>query len=110
MHRVGHATRERKALLLQLPSSRLEPCTTSTEYTAGSGGFHERHPVGTGVADLPASFPGLPGVTLESFRCREHGYMTVGARRTGAEVVHSTVSDGVVRYCGSLRIAPGRLI
>ena len=73
---------------------------------AGSGGFHERHGVGTGVPDLPASFPGLEGVTLESFQCSEHGFMTVSARRTGAEVVYSTVSDGMARHFDSFRIAP----
>jgi hypothetical protein len=77
---------------------------------AGSGGFHERHGVGAGLPDLPASFPGLPGVTLESFQCSEHGFMTVSAGRTGAEVVYSTVSDGVARPFDSFRIAPGRLI
>ena len=77
---------------------------------AGSGGFHERHAVGTGVRDLPASFPGLEGVTLESFQCSEHGFMTVSARRTGAEVVYSIVSGGVARHFDSFRIAPGRLI
>jgi hypothetical protein len=77
---------------------------------AGSGGFHERHGVGAGLPDLPASFPGLPGVTLESFRCSEHGFMTVSAGRTGAEVVYSTVANGVVHPFDSFRIAPGRLI
>ncbi|HTU95572.1 MAG TPA: metallophosphoesterase, partial [Solirubrobacteraceae bacterium] len=76
---------------------------------AGSGGFHERHGIGTGVRDLPASFAGLEGVTLESFQCREHGFMTVSARRTGAEVVYSTVSHGVARHFDSFRIAPARL-
>jgi hypothetical protein len=66
--------------------------------------------VGTGVRDLPASFPGLAGVTLESFQSSEHGFMTVSARRTGAEVVYSTVSDGVARHSDSFRIAAGRLI
>jgi hypothetical protein len=76
---------------------------------AGSGGFHERHRIGTGVRDLPASFPGLDGVTLESFQCSEYGFMTVSARRTGAEVVYSTVSNGTARHFDSFRIAPGRL-
>ena len=76
---------------------------------AGSGGFHERHAVGTGLPDLPAAFPGVAGVTLESFQCSEHGFMTVSARRTGAEVVYSTVSDGVARHFDSFRIAPGRV-
>jgi predicted phosphodiesterase len=76
---------------------------------AGSGGFHERHAVGSGLPDLPAAFPGLPGVTLESFQSSEHGFMTVSARRTGAEVVYSTVSDGRPRHFDSFRIAPGRL-
>jgi hypothetical protein len=75
---------------------------------AGSGGFHERHAVGTGLPDLPAVFPGVAGVTLESFQCSEHGFMTVSARRTGAEVVYSTVSDGAARHFDSFRIAPGR--
>jgi hypothetical protein len=75
---------------------------------AGSGGFHERHGVGTGVPDLPATFAGLTGVTLESFQCSEHGFMTVSARRTGAEVVYSTVSDGQARHFDSFQIAPGR--
>jgi hypothetical protein len=82
----------------------------ATVILAGSGGFHERHAIGTGVPDLPASFAGLEDVTLESFQCREHGFMTVGARRTGAEVVYSTVTDGVARHFDSFRIAPGRLI
>jgi hypothetical protein len=77
---------------------------------AGSGGFHERHTVGAGVGDLPASFPGLPGVSLESFQCSEHGFATVSARRTGAEVVYTTVSGGAARHFDSFRIAPGRLI
>jgi Calcineurin-like phosphoesterase len=77
---------------------------------AGSGGFRERHGVGSGLTDLPAAFPGLPGVRLESFQCTDHGFMTVNARRTGAEVVYSTVSDGVARYFDSFRIAPGWLI
>jgi hypothetical protein len=77
---------------------------------AGSGGFHERHRVGSGVTDLPASFPGLDGVTLESCQCREHGFMTVNARRAGAEVVYSTVTDGVAREFDSFRIAPERPI
>ncbi len=77
---------------------------------AGSGGFHERHAVGTGVPDLPASFRGLDGVTLEFFQCSEHGFMTVSARRTGAEVVYSTVSDGAPRHFDSFRIAPSRVI
>ncbi|MGZ4313734.1 MAG: metallophosphoesterase family protein [Solirubrobacteraceae bacterium] len=77
---------------------------------AGSGGFHERHGVGAGLPDLPASFPCLPDVTLEFLQWREHGFMTVSARRTGAEIVYSTVSGGVARHFDSFRIAPGRLI
>ncbi|HEY1515846.1 MAG TPA: hypothetical protein VGF91_05480, partial [Solirubrobacteraceae bacterium] len=68
-----------------------------------------RHGIGAGVRDLPASFPGLEGVTLESFQCSEHGFMTISARRTGAEVVYSTVSDGVAHHFDSFRIAPARL-
>ena len=76
---------------------------------AGSGGFHERHEVGAGLPDLPASFPGLPRLTLEAFQCSDHGFMTVSARRTGAEVVYSTVSGGMGRHFDSFRIAPRQL-
>jgi hypothetical protein len=62
------------------------------------------------LPDLPAAFSGLPGVSLEFFHCSEHGFMTASARRTGAEVVYSTVSAGVARHFDSFRIAPGRLI
>jgi hypothetical protein len=77
---------------------------------AGSGGFHERHGVGSGIPDLPALFPGLDGVTLEAFQCSEHGFMTVSVRRTGAEVVYSTVSGETARHFDSFRVAPGGLI
>ena len=37
------------------------------------------------------------------------GGMVLGTRRTGAEVVYSTVSDGMARHFDSFRIAPARL-
>lgn len=77
---------------------------------AGSGGFHERHAAGAGLPALPATFPGLPDVRLESMQCSEHGFMTVSAGPTGAEVRYSTVSGGAARSFDSFRIAPGRLI
>jgi hypothetical protein len=77
---------------------------------AGAGGFHERHDVGAGLSSLPASFPGLPGVTLQTYQCTGHGFMTVTAQPGGAEVVYSTVSETGARKFDSFRITPGRPI
>jgi acid phosphatase type 7 len=73
---------------------------------AGSGGFHERHPLGLGVPETPASFPGLEGVTLQAYQDREYGFMTVTAAPTGAQVVYTSVTDGAMRRHDSFRIAP----
>jgi acid phosphatase type 7 len=73
---------------------------------AGSGGFHERHEVGTGVLRVPASFPGLPDLTLEAYESERHGFMTVTVRRQGANVVYNVVSNQGTRQVDSFRIAP----
>jgi hypothetical protein len=58
---------------------------------AGSGGFHELHPLGYGVPDPPASFTGLPGLTLEAYQHAAFGFMTVTAGPAGAQVDYSAV-------------------
>lgn len=58
---------------------------------AGSGGFPELHGLGYGVPDLPASFAGLPALTLEAYQRREFGFMTVTCGPSGARVDYSTV-------------------
>jgi hypothetical protein len=74
---------------------------------AGSGGFQERHAIGTGVSALPASFPAVPDVALAAYQFDEHGFMTVSAARGGATVVYNTTAGGVAREFDSFRIAPG---
>jgi hypothetical protein len=62
---------------------------------AGAGGYPDLHPLARGVGELPASFPGVPGVTLDHCEDDEHGFMTVTVRRGGAEVVYTTAGpDG----------------
>jgi acid phosphatase type 7 len=73
---------------------------------AGSGGFHERHALGIGLPETPASFPGLEGVKLMAYQDREHGFMTVAAGPNGAQVVYTSVSGGARRRFDSFRIAP----
>ncbi len=65
---------------------------------AGAGGYRELHPLGRGAGRLPARFPGVPGVTLDAYEDRAHGFLTVTARPGGAEVAYCTVTaDGVVQ-------------
>jgi hypothetical protein len=73
---------------------------------AGSGGFSERHDVGAGIADLPASFPGLPDLTLEAYDSDHHGFMTVTVRPDAAEAVYTTVSDHGSHRADAFSIRP----
>jgi hypothetical protein len=73
---------------------------------AGSGGFHERHALGSGLPKTPASFPGLEGLTLQAYQDREHGFMTVTAGPTGAHVVYTCVSGSASNRSDSFRITP----
>jgi hypothetical protein len=57
----------------------------------GSGGFHELHRLGYGIPDTPASFAGLPGLTLEAYQNSAFGFLTVTAGPDGARVDYSTV-------------------
>ncbi len=75
---------------------------------AGAGGFHERHQVGTGIGALPATFPGLPEVTLEAYDCSRYGFMTVMAGPAGARGVYTVVAnDGAVEF-DAFPIVPAR--
>ncbi len=58
---------------------------------AGSGGFPELHGLGFGVPDLPASFAGLPELTLEAYQHQAFGFMTVSCGPSGARVDYNTV-------------------
>jgi acid phosphatase type 7 len=58
---------------------------------AGSGGFPELHRLGYGIPDTPASFAGLPGLTLEAYQHAAFGFLTVTAVPGGAWVDYSTV-------------------
>ncbi len=75
---------------------------------AGAGGFYELHPLGFGITELPASFDGLEGVTLEAFQDAAHGFMTVTAGPTGAEVVYTAVTDDRVIRADAFQITRGR--
>jgi 3',5'-cyclic AMP phosphodiesterase CpdA len=63
---------------------------------AGAGGFPELHELARGVGPLPARFPGVPDVTLDAYEDRAHGFMTVTARRGGAEVAYTAVGPAGV--------------
>ena len=76
------------------------------ELTARRKGPRERHVLGLGVPQTPASFPGLDGVTLQAYEDRAHGFMTVTAGPTSAQVVYSSVSAREQRSFDSFRIAP----
>jgi hypothetical protein len=58
---------------------------------AGSGGFPELHRLGYGIPDTPASFAGLPGLTLEAHQHAAFGFLTVSAGPAGARVDYNTV-------------------
>jgi predicted phosphodiesterase len=73
---------------------------------AGAGGYPELHTLGSGIDGLPASFPGVDGVTLEAFEDAAHGFMTVTAGPGGAEVVYNAVTEGSVTRADSFTIGP----
>jgi acid phosphatase type 7 len=73
---------------------------------AGSGGFYERHEVGSGAPGPTDVIPGLPDVTLEAYQSTSYGYMTVTAGPAGAEVVYLTVSERGAREHDRFSIVP----
>jgi acid phosphatase type 7 len=71
---------------------------------AGAGGYYDRHEIATGVSVLPASFPGLDGVTLEAYEDQAHGFMTVTVTPAGADVAYTAVTEGSAVVVDSFRI------
>jgi acid phosphatase type 7 len=78
---------------------------------AGAGGYYERHAIADGVSAsaLPASFPGLDGVTLEAYEDEAHGFMTVTATPRGADVAYTAVTEGSATVVDSFRIRAGAI-
>jgi hypothetical protein len=74
---------------------------------AGTGGVNNLQKIAPGVPELPASFDGLPGVTLEAHQDVGWGYLTVTCGPGGAEVVYSTVAEGVARPFDSFEVSLG---
>ena len=76
----------------------------------GSGGYPEVHRLGYGVPDPPASFAGLPGLTLEAYQHAAFGFLTVTASEDGVRLDYNTVvRRRPVRY-DSVCVAPGALV
>jgi 3',5'-cyclic AMP phosphodiesterase CpdA len=74
---------------------------------AGAGGYPESHVLGAELPALPASFPGVDGVTLEAYETRAHGFMTVSAGPRGADVVYTAVTDNSVAAIDTFRVGSG---
>jgi hypothetical protein len=72
---------------------------------AGSGGYHNLHKVAAGVPETPASFDGLPEVTLDIYQDTEFGFMTVSASPGRADVVYRTVAAGTASPFDSFSIS-----
>ncbi|HWC86231.1 MAG TPA: metallophosphoesterase [Solirubrobacteraceae bacterium] len=76
---------------------------------AGTGGVCHLQKIAADVPSLPASFEGLPGVTLEAYQDESWGYLSVSCGPGGAEVLYRTVSGGVVRPFDSVSVALARV-
>lgn len=76
---------------------------------AGTGGVNNLQEIARGVRDLPASFPGLPTVTLEAYQDLSWGYLTVIAGPGFAEVTYSTVAGGVATPFDSFSVRAAAL-
>lgn len=74
---------------------------------AGTGGVNNLQEIASDVPDVPASFAGLPGVTLEAYQDTAWGYLTICAGPGGTEVTYSTVQDGSATPFDSVAVAPG---
>jgi hypothetical protein len=71
---------------------------------AGTGGVNNLQEIAPGVPVLPASFEGLPGVTLEACQDTSWGYLTVTCGPGGAEVSYRTVAGGVATLFDSFPV------
>jgi 3',5'-cyclic AMP phosphodiesterase CpdA len=74
---------------------------------AGTGGFHNLHPVASGAPKPPGSFDGLPEVTLEAYQDADFGFMTVTAGPDGARVTYNLVQHAAVQPFDAFPITPG---
>jgi hypothetical protein len=72
----------------------------------GSGGYPEVHRLGYGVPDPPASFAGLPGLTLEAYQHAAFGFLTVTASEDGARLDFNTVVRRRPVGHDSVRVTP----
>jgi hypothetical protein len=71
---------------------------------AGAGGYYDRHALANGVSGVPASFPGLDGVTLEAYEDQAHGFMTVTVTPDAAEVTYTAITEGSAAVVDSFQI------
>lgn len=71
---------------------------------AGTGGVNNLQEIAPGVPELPASFAGLPGVTLEAYEDASWGFLTVTCDPRGAQLTYSTVKGGVARPFDSVSV------
>jgi hypothetical protein len=74
---------------------------------AGTGGYWHLHSVANGTPTvLPATFDGLPDVTLDKWQDKDYGYMTVTAGPGGAEVTYTSVNAAGAAEFDSFTITP----
>jgi acid phosphatase type 7 len=73
---------------------------------AGTGGFHNLHPVASGAPEPSGAFDGLPGVRLEAYQDADFGFMTVTAGADGAGVTYNRVQHAAVGPFDAFVITP----
>ena len=74
---------------------------------AGTGGYWNLHRAATGTpTTLPASFDGLPDVTLDAWQDTDYGYLTVSAGPDGADVAYTSVNTSGAKQFDSFTITP----
>jgi hypothetical protein len=75
---------------------------------AGTGGVNNLQTIAPDVPALPASFVGLPDVTLEAYHDTGWGYLTVTCGPGGAEIAYRTVAGGAARMFDSVSVSLAR--
>ncbi len=76
----------------------------------GSGGYPEVHRLGYGVPDPPASFAGLPGLTLEAYQHAAFGFLTLTVTERGTRLDYNTVVRRRPVRHDSVCVAPGAVV
>jgi hypothetical protein len=75
---------------------------------AGTGGVNNLQKIAPDVPPVPASFEGLPGVTLEAYQDAAWGYLTVTCGPRGAKMAYSTVDGtGAARVFDTVSVSLG---